>query len=281
MTTLSTIPPFPALSDRAAGTYNSKAYTFGAYMGGAFVPEVNAVRNEMQAFNEATSASAALAASASTTALANANYKGEWAALTGALATPASFSYNGDLYMLLSNVTDITGHVPGVSISIGQVSYTQTVELITTVYATAAATVEWTNFDTLATDYAQLRLLGDGIYASAGSNALNAKIRQNGAWQTTTMRGYGANNTAQTALTKSTGLGALAATALSTVIEVQALGLTTVVPMAFRTHPYKSGELCNGEIYHSVDPTTPVQGLQIYANTGTLTGTFRLYGVRK
>lgn len=281
MTTLSPIPPFPALSDRAAGTYNSKAYAFGAHMGGPFVGEINAVRNEVEAFNQSTTNSAASASSASAASLANANYKGEWAALTGALATPASFSYNGDLYMLLANVADITAHVPGVSINIGQIKYTQSLELISTVYAAAAATVEWTNFDTLSSDYAQLRLLGDGIYASAGSNALNAKIRQNGAWQTTTMRGYGANNTAQTALTKSTGLGALAATALSVAIEVQALGLTTVVPMAFRTHPYQNGELCNGEIYHAVAPTTPVQGLQLYATTGTLTGTFRLYGVRK
>ena len=281
MTTLSAIPPFPALSDRAAGTYNSKAYAFGAHMGGPFVPEVNAVRNEMQAFNEATSASAASASSASAAALANANYKGEWSALTGALAVPASFTHLGELYMLLDDVTDITGHVPGVSINIARIQYTQSVELIGTVNAVAAATVEWTNFEALADDYAQLKLIADGVYASAGSNTLKAKIRQNGAWQTTTTRGYGANATAQTDLTKSTGLGATAGTALSAVIEVQALGLTTVVPMAFRTHPYKGGELCSGEIYHSVDPTTPVQGLQIYANTGTLTGTFRLYGVRK
>ncbi len=281
MTTLSAIPPFPALSDRAAGTYNSKAYAFGAHMGGPFVGEINAVRNEVEAFNQSTTNSAASASSASAAALANANYKGEWSALTGALAVPASFSHLGELYMLLDSVADITGHIPGVSINIGQVKYTQSLELIQTVVATAAATVEWTNFETLAADYAQLRILGDGIYASAGSNTLKAKIRQNGAWQTTTTRGYGANGTAQTDLTKSTGLGATAGTALSVVIEVQALGLTTVVPMAFRTHPYKSGELCNGEIYHSVDPTTPVQGIQIYANTGTLTGTFRLYGVRK
>lgn len=43
--TLTPIPEFPALSDRAAGTYNSKAYAFGTHMGGPgpFVGEINAL----------------------------------------------------------------------------------------------------------------------------------------------------------------------------------------------------------------------------------------------
>lgn len=271
---LTDIPDFPTPADRATGTYNAKALAFGTSLANTFNGELAAVAENVRH-------NAAEAAAASAIALPFANYKGEWAALTGALSSPASFSYAGDLYMLLANVADITAHVPGVSINIGQIKYTQTIEWIATVYATAAATVEWTNFETLAADYAQLRILADGVYASAGSNTLKAKIRQNGAWQTSTTRGVGSNSTVQTDLTKSTGLGATAGTALSVAIEVQALGLTTVVPMAFRTHPYKSGELCSGEIYHTVDPTTPVQGLQLYATTGTLTGTFRLYGVRK
>lgn len=36
-------PPFPALSDRAAGTYNSKAYAFGSHMAEKFNDEVVAV----------------------------------------------------------------------------------------------------------------------------------------------------------------------------------------------------------------------------------------------
>jgi hypothetical protein len=43
--TLSAIPEFPALADRAAGVYNSKAYAFGAHMGtpGPFVGQINAL----------------------------------------------------------------------------------------------------------------------------------------------------------------------------------------------------------------------------------------------
>lgn len=39
---ISAIPPFPALSDRALGTYNSKAYAFGTHMGTTFDTEFNA-----------------------------------------------------------------------------------------------------------------------------------------------------------------------------------------------------------------------------------------------
>lgn len=48
--TLSPVPEFPALSDRAAGTYNSKAYAFGTHMGGQgpFVPEINALSVNVQ-----------------------------------------------------------------------------------------------------------------------------------------------------------------------------------------------------------------------------------------
>ncbi|WP_156382461.1 hypothetical protein [Acidovorax sp. Leaf160] len=48
---LSPIPEFPALSDRAAGTYNGKAYAFGAHMGGPgpFVPEINALAENVEA----------------------------------------------------------------------------------------------------------------------------------------------------------------------------------------------------------------------------------------
>lgn len=43
--TLSAIPEFPALADRAAGVYNSKAYAFGSHMGtpGPFVGQINAL----------------------------------------------------------------------------------------------------------------------------------------------------------------------------------------------------------------------------------------------
>ncbi len=57
-------PPFPALSDRAAGTYNSKAYAFGSHMAEKFNDEVVAIAGS--AYENAVEAAAqAVAASAS------------------------------------------------------------------------------------------------------------------------------------------------------------------------------------------------------------------------
>lgn len=104
MTTLSPIPEFPALSDRAAGTYNSKAYAFGNHMGAVFQPEMAALMPELQS-----------AATASAAAIAAANYKGAWSTLTGPLAIPASVVHNGALYMLLESVSNVAAEEPGVS----------------------------------------------------------------------------------------------------------------------------------------------------------------------
>ena len=64
--TMTDTPPFPALADRAAGTYNSKAYAFGAHMGDVFNDEFVAVA--ASAFANATDATAkAVAAAGSAT----------------------------------------------------------------------------------------------------------------------------------------------------------------------------------------------------------------------
>jgi hypothetical protein len=62
------IPPFPALSDRAAGTYNGKAYAFGSYMADTFNSEITSVASNV--FDNATDAqaSAVTANSAAVTA---------------------------------------------------------------------------------------------------------------------------------------------------------------------------------------------------------------------
>jgi len=48
-------------------------------------------------------------------AVAAANFKGDWAGLTGALAIPASASHAGSVWMLLSTLADVTTETPGVS----------------------------------------------------------------------------------------------------------------------------------------------------------------------
>jgi hypothetical protein len=62
------IPPFPALSDRAAGTYNSKAFAFGTYMADTFNGELLAVAESVQQNATEAESSAAEATFAAATA---------------------------------------------------------------------------------------------------------------------------------------------------------------------------------------------------------------------
>jgi len=61
----------------------------------------------------AASAVSAAGSEANTAALAN--FKGNWSALTGALAKPASVFHNGAFWALLNNLADVTASQPGVS----------------------------------------------------------------------------------------------------------------------------------------------------------------------
>ena len=76
------IPAFPALSDRAAGTYNSKAFAFASHMADKFNDEVGAVawsarKNALEAESRASAATSAaqqaVSAAADAVALVDAN----------------------------------------------------------------------------------------------------------------------------------------------------------------------------------------------------------------
>lgn len=81
----------------------------------ALVTDVNnkQIAAAVSAANSASSAAASLSSSA--VAAAAANFKGDWSALTGALAVPASVIYNNSIYLLKSNIADVTANTPGVS----------------------------------------------------------------------------------------------------------------------------------------------------------------------
>ena len=71
--TLTDIPPFPELADRAAGSYNAKAYAFGAHMGDKFNGEIVAVaanvrNNALEAQQSAQSAETSAASTAANAA---------------------------------------------------------------------------------------------------------------------------------------------------------------------------------------------------------------------
>lgn len=72
------IPPFPALGDRAVGTYNLKAYNFGAHMAGVFNTELTAVAAAartcaLSAQESATAAAGSVGAAATQAGLATTN----------------------------------------------------------------------------------------------------------------------------------------------------------------------------------------------------------------
>lgn len=76
-----------------------------------FIPDANALATDVNAKSVVATEQAAIAtaqagiASAATNAV---NYKGEWSSLSGALNIPASVYHNGNFWVLLSSLADIT-----------------------------------------------------------------------------------------------------------------------------------------------------------------------------
>ena len=73
----------------------------------------NAVEAAAAAVSATADAAAAEAAEANTAAFAS--FKGNWSALTGTLAKPASVFHNGAFWALLNTLADVTTSQPGVS----------------------------------------------------------------------------------------------------------------------------------------------------------------------
>lgn len=281
MAWLSNIPPFPVPADRAAGTYNSKAVSHGLHMGNVFVPEMNALQPIVES-----------AASASAAAIAAANFKGLWSSLSGPLAVPATVVHANQRWLLTESVADVTAHTPGVSSK--WLSLTGQVELIGTTNAAGVASVEWTNFDTLAGIYAALRIVADGIVGSAATADLKGELRQNGAWLTDGSNLYLScvdlsGNQGGTGLFASSGLKNVAAQAISLDMDITGLGRTARPNVRFTSMgaTHAGGSTATYAMYgwtvsaKAWTPTTALQGLRIFASTGNVSGTFRLYGVRK
>ena len=101
---ITSLPTAPLITDDV-NTFNSRAFALVAALGG-FVSDVN---------NLIPSISAAYPSALS--ALGAANFKGDWAALTGALNIPASCSYAGRVWLLTANLGNVTTAQPGVSAS--------------------------------------------------------------------------------------------------------------------------------------------------------------------
>lgn len=114
------VPHFPALSERAAGTYNASAYNFGTHLSVTFNGELLAVAENVrgnaldaQASAAASSGSAAQAADASGATMAATAFKGPWSGLTGALAVPATVWHQGQYWVLLQPLANVAAVAPG------------------------------------------------------------------------------------------------------------------------------------------------------------------------
>jgi len=127
------LPPPPSMADPA--NFDSRADAFLPQLT-PWQAEANALEVNVNAKEaSATAAAAAASASASLTA-----FKGNWSALTGALAMPASVLHNGKFWALLAPLADVTAAVPGSSASWAAIKLSATiVREITTASATLAA----------------------------------------------------------------------------------------------------------------------------------------------
>lgn len=270
---LSTLPAPPDPNNRA--TFEGLAYPWSL--------AVNTMTTEI---NNDVIPLANNAIAASTAAISAAAYKGPWASLSGALAIPASVSYSGKIWLLTESVANVAAEVPGVSSKWVNLSAApQTYELVDTVTATGAAYVEWTNFATLASDYIELQVIGSNLLSNASGRQLTAQLRINNAVQTTSFDGLvigGASHTQLTgAMSSANSLSNQTNIAMELRMSFGNLGVTAYARAKYETIERNANTFVMGSANSSATPTTPIQGVRILGSAGTITGTFKLYGVRK
>jgi hypothetical protein len=114
-----TIPTIPAMTEPVPTRADRASFAARADVTlSELPPTVTAINAAIAAMNitaAAVDADAAAADLSALAALAAANYKGEWSALSGALAIPAAVSHNSVVYILLSNTANVALITPGVS----------------------------------------------------------------------------------------------------------------------------------------------------------------------
>lgn len=275
---LTLIPAGPPVPDSSIDepTFDAQFEASLTWQRDQLVPGINAVLPAVDA---------ALTASEGT--IAAAHYKGPWSTLTGPLAIPATVTHGAGpaLYMLLESVADVTLEVPGVSAKWRSLELQQNIELISTVNAVGVASVEWTNFDTLAADYIELQVIGSNILSDAAGRQLTCQVRINNAFQTTSFSGQvigGASHTqVNTAMSAASSLHAQANAPMDLRMVFDTLGVTAYARAKYETVERNTIKMVVGVAEPSGTPTTAIQGVRILGSAGTITGTFKLYGVRQ
>lgn len=179
---LTQIPPFPALSDRAAGLYNTKAYAFGVHMGGTdaatpglFVAEINALADNV-AHN------AQEAEHAATTSRDAAN--------TATTQSDAAMGYRNAAQAAAATATTKAGEASASAISASKLNLGDKATPPMTDNQGAPLRAGATYYDTTINKWRVWTgtAWGDGISAVAGVSSLNGLT---GALNLTTLAAYG------------------------------------------------------------------------------------------
>jgi hypothetical protein len=110
---ISSLGSVPTTADPA--TFDSRADTFLGTALPTLRTEINTWAGQANAVATEVSASATSVVGHAAEALANSNFVGEWSLLSGAKTVPLCVSHEGSLWILLSNIADVTAKEPGVA----------------------------------------------------------------------------------------------------------------------------------------------------------------------
>lgn len=230
--------------------------------------------------NDVDSAGASAASAAS-----SANFKGYWSSLTGALAIPASVSHNGSLWLLLSNVADVTAHAPGVSSSWQLLSTTPALALLATYDAAGASAVD---IESLSSSYDDYIVMFSNVVMSSVVT-LSARIKKSGAYVTGSTykalihRSNGSTVSQSFSSPSSIGIGgSTASTTFTGQLRLSRANSTSGHGIYADFSALASGGGDIGTIGATETTAATITGIRFYVSSGTFTsGTFKLYGVAK
>ena len=116
---ISALPTAPNPNTQTPSVFNTNATAHVAALStmvteqNTMASQMNTVAGEVNTNAASALASSTAAASSETAAVAAANFAGTWSSLTGAQTAGISVSHDGALWLLLSNVADVTADEPG------------------------------------------------------------------------------------------------------------------------------------------------------------------------
>lgn len=237
---------------------------------------LDTLAGEVDADAIAAAASATSAANSALSAAYAANYEGAYNAGT-TYQIGDSVLYNDELWLALTVNTGVT---PVEGANWRNLSVPSTFALITSVTASGASAVDFTN---LSSDYSEYIILGRSL---AGSTFINLRLRasvNNGvAFDSTTnywdqfITADASSVSATSQLNSFLRIGSLNSTDNSFKLSLRNIGVTRRLFIEGSVGRIQFLEHFSG----ARNLTTAVNAIRIYPDTGTISGTFYLYGVK-